>query len=243
MDYLKNTLKTYANSFKNKKIPLVLAINILFVLIASALIKLTKIISQSQIDKINSIDLSDIISQTEAQLQATISTLRGFALFAMLTAVLFLLLLIISWTLCQGIIYTALLKKKFSLRHFEKFLILNLIWIIPWLILIFMILFVGKTENFIAPILILALLFLHFSLILYTLFAKNNKLGQIKQALKLGITKIHHFIMPYLIIIITFIILSQLNLLNINYLIIAFVYLLFFSWLQNYTKEVIISLG
>jgi len=243
MNYLKNTLKTYANSFKNKKILLVLAINILFILITTILIKLTKIISQSQLQKINEIDLSNIVSQTEAQLQATVSTLRGFALFAVLTAILFLLLLIINWSLCQGIIYNVLLKKKFSLKYLNKFLLLNIIWFIPWLIIIFIVLFGGKIESFMIPTLIFLFLFLHFSLILYTLFTKNNKLSQIKKSLKLGITKFHYFIIPYIIITITFIILSQLNLFNLNFIVIALVYLLFFSWLQNYTKEVVISLA
>lgn len=243
MGYLKNNIKTYVNSFKNKNILLITAINILFILITAALIKLTKVISQPQIDKIQKIDLGSIASQTEAQLQSTITALKGFALFAILTAILFILLLIINWSLCQGIIYNILLKKKFSLKYFNKFLLLNIIWFIPWLILTVIILFGGKIEYLITPALILTLLFLHFSFILYIQFIKNSKLNQVKQALKIGIKKIHYFIMPYILISITFVILSQLNLLKPHFIIITLVCLLFFSWLQNYTKDIVLNLS
>lgn len=242
MNYLKNTIKTYVNSFKNKNILLVLVLNTLFILITRGLIKLTKTISKSWIDKINKIELSNIISQSEAQLQATIGTLKGFTLFILFTAIIFILLLIISWSLCQGMIYNILLKKRFNLKYFEKFLLLNIIWFIPWIILIFIILFGGKIENFVTPIFILILLFLHFSFILYPLFTKNNRIKQIKQALRIGITKIHHYIIPYMVITITFIIISSINLFNIEPIIISLVYLLFFSWIQNYTKEITLKI-
>lgn len=239
MDYLKNNIKIYVSSFKNKNILLVLILNLSFIIVTAALITLTKKISQPWIDKIQKVDLSNIVFQTEAQLQTIVSTLKGFILFAIFTAILFILLLITNWSLFQGIIYNILLKKRFNLKSFGKFLLLNIIWFIPWLILIFIILFGAK--YFITPTLILMLLFLHFSFILYILFTKNNKI-KIKQSLKIGTLKIHHFIIPYILIAITFIIISQLNLLKISYLTIAFIYLIFFSWLQNYTKEIVLNI-
>jgi len=244
MNYLKNNLKTYVNSFKNKRILLVLALNILFVLITAALIKLTKLISQSQIAKINKVDLSSIALQSEAQLQNIINTLKGFAIFAILTAILFILLLIINWSFCQGMIYHILLKKKFNLKYFEKFLLLNIVWFIPWLILFFVILFGAKTGYLAASFYLIIAFFLHSSFVLYTLFVNNRlkKIIHLKIHLKISIVKIYHFIIPYILITITFLIISQLNLLNPNYLIITLIYLLFFSWLQNYTKDVIINI-
>lgn len=242
MNYLKNSIKTYVNSFKNKSILLVLVLNISFIIVTVALITLTKKISQPWIDKIQKVELSNIAFQSEAQLQETATTLRGFILFLILTAIAFVLFLIINWSFFQGIIYKILLKQRFNAKSFGKFLLLNIIWVIPWLILIFIILFGAKTGYFITPILILMLLFLHLSFILYILFAKNNKI-KIKQSLKIGMLKIHYCIIPYIFIAITFIIISQLNLLKISSIIIYFIYLIFFSWLQNYTKDIILNIS
>lgn len=242
MNYLKNNLKICVNSFKNKNILLVLLMNLLFVIINIIFVGIIKVISQPQIEKIDIINLSRVLSQNEAQLEGIINTLRGFVIFAVLMGILFILLLIINWSLCQGIIYNILLKKGFNFKYFERFLLLNIVWLIPWWILGFVLLFGGKIGFLITPIMVLLLLFLHFSFILYILFTENNKIKQILQSLKIGITKMHYFILPYIIIVIMFIIISQLNLLKLPFFIIGLVYLLFFSWVQNYTKEVILEL-
>jgi hypothetical protein len=165
-------------------------------------------------------------------------------LFAILTAIIFILLLIINWSFFQGFIYHILLEKKFSLKYFEKFLLLNLIWSVPWIILFSIILFGAKTNYLAALFYGLILFFLHSSFVLYTLFVnhKLKKLIHLKTHFKISIVKIYHFIIPYAFITITFIIISQLNLLKLNILIIILMYTLFFSWLQNYTKDVIISI-
>lgn len=237
MNHLKNNIKTYISSFKNKSILLILVLNTSFIVITAGIIQLIKIISNPWIDKINQINPQDIIFQTETELQQITTTLRSFAIFSIIVALSFIILLIINWSFFQGLIYKILLKKRFNLKYLKKFLLLNLIWFIPWLLLFYVIISAAKLDYLIISSSILTLLFLHFSFILYTLSAESNKL-QIKKSLKLGITKLHYFIIPYILITITFIIISQLNLLNINIFIISLVYLLFFSWLQNYTKEI-----
>ncbi len=243
MNYLKDNIRMYLNSFKrmNKSFLLILTLNALFVMLTLAVFKVISLFSKGWMDKINKIDLSGITLQTEAQLQSTISALKGFVVFVIFAAVLFILLFTIIWSLTQGTIWNLLLKNKFTLKYFERFLLLNLIWFLPWLIMLFLILFGSKLTSLTAISYIFIALFLHFSFILYVLFAKENKLKQIKNALKLGIIKIHKFVLPYLIILITFIVILQLNLLKINYYLIVFVFLIFFSWVQAYTKEVIIE--
>ncbi len=237
MNYLKNNLKTYVNSFKNKNIVIILALNILFVTITTILVKLTKTISAPWIKVLEKADL-DLALQSEAKMQELANSLRGFVLFVILTTIIFILLIIINWSFFQGVIYNILLKKKFNMKYLGKFLLLNIIWFIPWTILLFIIIAGSKANYLLISFYTTILIFIHFSSILYILFTKNSKLKEIKNALKIGILKIHHFILPYIIITITFIILSQLNLLNINILAIGLVYLLFFSWIQNYLKEI-----
>ncbi len=244
MNYLKNSIKTYVSSFKNKNILLVSALNALFLVISIALIKLVQLISQPYIEKVDQIDLSSIALQSEAQLQTIVGTLRGFAVFTILTLVLFLLLLIINWSFCQGMIYHILSKRKFTFKYFEKFLLLNVIWFIPWLALSFIILFGAKMDYFVASFFTIVLVFFHSSFVLYTLFVnkKLKKLIHLKIHFKISIIRIYHFIAPYTLITITFFIISQLNLLNPHYIILTIIYILFFSWLQSYTRDIIINI-
>lgn len=243
MKRIKKQIIMYKDSFKSKNLWLVMLLNIVFVSVAAALMKLARIISAPWIDKLDKVDLSNIVSQSEAQLQSTISTLRGFVLFAVIAAFLLTILLIIVWSFCQGMIYNILMKKKFTFRYFEKFILLNIVWFIPWILLAVVILFGVKGEYFILPAFMLILLFLHFSFILYPLYAKENRMKQIKESIKIGIVKLHHFIIPYIIALIEFILISQLNLLKISLAVIGFVYILFFSWLQNYMKDVVSSIS
>lgn len=232
------------NSFKNKNILLVLALNTSFILITAALIRLTRLISEPWIGKIKEVDLSNIMSQSEAQLQSILASMRGFILFVILTAILFILLLIINWSFCQGMIYHLLLKKKFTLKYFEKFLLLNMLWFIPWIALFLVIISGAKLSYLAVSAYSLIAIFLHFSFVLYTLFvnSKLKKLSHFKIHLKISIAKIYHFFLPYSLITITFIIISQLNRLNLNFIVIVLIYLLFFSWMQNYTKDIVLNL-
>ena len=244
MNYIKDSLKRYVNSFKNKNILLVSALNALFLVISVALIKIVQLISKPYIEKVDQIDLSSIVYQSEAQLQTITSVLKGFAIFTVLTVILFLLLLIINWSFCQGMIYHIFSKRKFTFKYFEKFLLLNLIWFIPWLALSFVILFGTKIDYFVASFFTIILAFLHLSFVLYTLFVnhKLKKLIHLKIHFRISIVRIYHFIVPYTLITLTFLIISQLNLLNPHYLIIVLIYILFFSWLQSYTRDVIIKI-
>ena len=244
MNYIKDSLKRYVNSFKNKNILVVSALNALFLIITIALIKLVQLISQPYIEKIDKIDLSSIVYQSEAQLQTIVNTLKGFALFTVLTLVLFLLLLIINWSFCQGMIYHILSKRKFTFKYFEKFLLLNIIWFIPWLALSFIILFGAKIDYFVASFFTIILAFLHLSFVLYTLFVNKRlkKIIHLKIHFKISIIRIYHFIIPYTLITITFFVISQLNRLSLQYLILTIIYILFFSWLQSYTRDVIINI-
>ena len=232
----------YLKSFKNKAIPLLLIINILFILSAAGITRVTTSIAAPQIEKVNNIDLSRVSFQTEEKLTSIAASLRNFVLVALLIALLFVILIIIAWSLFQGMIYSLLGKKKFNLKFFEKFLLLNLIWFIPWLLLLGILLIGSKTASLLVVSITALLLFLHFSLILYPLFTKENKLKTIKTAIRLGITKIHYFIVPYILIAITFMIIAQINRLNLYYMLILAIYLLFFSWVQGYIADIAIKI-
>ena len=98
-----------------------------------------------------------------------------------------------------------------------------------------------------AAIFMLITLILAFYLtnILYPLFLKDNKINKIKNAFKLGI-KIHHFIIPYAIIIVLFFVISRIYSLvaiNINPNFFFGVLLVFITWMRYYFVEIVDSLS
>ena len=232
----------YIESFKNINIFLVVLLNALFVLLAMGAARLVGLFSEGWMQKLNNLDLENVALQSEVQLKSLVATLRGFYLFVIFAFILFILFFIVNWSFFQGWIWNILLKKKLSFRYFWKFSLLNAIWFLLWAVISSLILFGGKTESFMILFSILILLFLHFSFILCVLFTKDNKIRQIKKAMKMGILKIHHFILPYIVILATLFIVSQLSLLNTAYLM-AFVYLIFFSWMQKYLANVILEVS
>ena len=202
--YLKNNIKMYVNSFKNINLLLVLLLNVLFVFLTIVVARLIGFFSEGWMEKLNNLDLESVVLQSEAQLRSVVSTLRGFYLFVVFAVLLFILFFIVNWSFFQGLIWNILLKKKFNFRYFLKFLLLNTIWFLLWVVVLSVILFGGRMEFFIILFSILILLFLHFSFILCVLFTKENRFSQIKKAIKLGILRIHYFILPYVVILITF---------------------------------------
>ena len=236
---LKENITIYINSFRSKSILLAAALNSLLVLIVAALIVLVKILSKPWTNKLEKINLANVALQTETQLESIAMTLRGFILFVVLAIVILVIILIIKWSFFQGIIYKHFLKKKANMKYLKNFTVLNALWLPPWMALFLAIILGIKADYLIISFYILFLLFLHFTFILYTRFTKNNKLSEIKKTLKIGITKMHYFIVPYILISITFIIILQLNRFNIPYFFV--IYIILFSWIQNYTKEIILK--
>ena len=75
----------------------------------------------------------------------------------------------------------------------------------------------------------------------------KNKIGKIKESFKLGIKKIHHFIVPYAIIILLFLmVLNAYNfiaiMVNLNPNVFLGILLIFIAWLRYYFVEIVYSL-
>jgi hypothetical protein len=231
-------LKTYLNSFKNKKLLFVLLLNLAFVALTAVIIQLLLLTAHPWIENFKAINPETLIYKGESELAGIVATLKSTALAAAVFAMVFLILTLANWSLFEGLIYTTLLKKKFTFRYLKKFLLLNIIWFIPWLALFFLIIVEGRVETIIISGLLLVALFIHFTLILNVLYTRTGKF-QLRQTLKIGVTKIHHFLLPYVIIIITYIIIQQIIIPYVTMLL----FLLFFSWVQNYTKDIILSIS
>ena len=247
-NFIKQNFTWFINSFKriNLKIFLILILDILFYFIFVQAGKFfIKIIQK----KAANVDLTQNLLGLNQQAGSNLlSSVRGFFFFLVFSVILFIILMIINWSVFKGLIWSITTNKKFNLKFLKKFFLLNLIWLPFWFILIFLIAIGVKPTT--APIFMIISLALAFYLtnILYPLFLKDNKINKIREAFKLGIKKIHYFIVPYAIIIILFFIISNIysfvaanNNLNQN---IAYVLLLVFvAWLRYYFVEIVNKLS
>lgn len=248
MDFLKQNYNIFINSFKriNLKIFLILGLEFLFyftfMLAGNFLIKLLE-------KKTANVDLTQNLMGLNQQAANTLLTsVKGMFSFLVISMILFGILIIISWSLFKGLIWTITTNKKFSTEFFMKFLKLNLIWLPAWFLLMFLFAIIIKPAA--APIYMLITLAtaFYFTNILYPLFLKHNKIKIIKESFRLGIKKIHHFIMPYAIIIVLFFIISRLYSLitlniNANSNIFFGIILIFVAWMRYYFVDIVGSLS
>lgn len=235
------------NSFKriSLKFFLILAYDIVFYFIFMQIGNFfLKIIEK----KATNVDLTqNLLELNQQAASGLLTSVRGLFFFLIFSAVLFLVLIVVNWSVFKGLIWATAANKKFNFGFFKKFLLLNLIWLPSWFLLIF--LFAVIIEPATAPIFMAVTLIMafYFTNILYPLFLKDNKLNKIKEAFKLGIKKIHHFIVPYAVVGVLFYIISKLYSLTaanigLNPNVFLGILLIFIAWLRYYFIEVVYSL-
>ena len=247
-NFIKQNYEVFTNSFKriNLKFFLILAFDILFYFIFMQIGNFfLKIIEK----KAANVDLAqNLLGLNQQAATSLLGSLKGFFFFLIFSAILFLLLMVINWSIFKGLIWSIVANKKFDFKFFRKFLLLNLVWLPSWFLLIFLFAIITKPAT--APIFMVTFLVLafYFTNILYPSFLKENRLNKIKEAFKLGIRKIHHFIVPYAIIIFLFyIILNVYNFIAANIVLNPNVFfgilLILIAWLRYYFAEIVNNLS
>jgi len=248
MDFVKQNYINFVNSFKriDLKIFLILLVDVLFYMV---FIQIGKYFLNLLQDKATNIDLnSNILGLNQQVATGLLSSVRGFFIFAIFLIILFLLLMIINWSLFKGFIWSITTNKKFNLNFFKRFFILNVLWVSIWFILILLFAFVIITQS--APIFMMVVLVVafYFTNILYPLFLKSHKINEIKRAFKLGIKKIHYFIIPYaIIVLIGFVISKAFSLFSINLIVNQYISyivgLILIAWMRYYFVEIVESIS
>ncbi len=148
----------------------------------------------------------------------------------------------------KGLIWSKILHKKFDIHFYRRFTLFNLIWIIPWSVLIVVLLFAIRTKIVFWYIAGIILIFLHFTNIIYVLFEKEKKFLRIlKDTFILGIEKIHYFAVPYLLVALIFLALVYILRLftflpwNLYVILFVLVLLIYLSWVRIYISNVILD--
>ena len=161
---------------------------------------------------------SDIFALGYEQAQQLVGDVRIFYFMIILSFVLLLLAIILLASIFKGIIWARTTKTKLSFKLISKFLTLNLIWMGFWFLLAVLIATLVDQIHVKAYFFSMILIALYFTNNLYTIYMRKQKLSSIKDALALSFTKIHLFILPFLVVFLLFYILSKLaNLMQFKY--------------------------
>ena len=242
-NFLTDNIITLKNSFKNINLTFLLII-VLDVLFYFILFQAGNYYLSIMQQKALGITLDQNLLADPAAASGLLETVRGFFFFLVASIIIFLLITIIVISLLKGVIWSLTVNKKLNLEFFKKFLILNLIWIPSWFLLAFLATVAIREGTAPLFVLVIFILTFYFTNILYPLFLKQNKLAMIKTSFSLGIRKIHYFIIPFAIIIISSLIISRIyNLIalniNLNPNVLLLIGIIYVAWLRYYFVEVV----
>jgi len=190
-------MKHYLNSFKDKRILPTLTVDLIFVTIIYFLFTFFS-------GYLNKISLTLTAGQTIEQLQQLMLTapqqaeqiLSQYLHFAIIVIITFILLLIVTLLLCslaRAVIWNYLLKKKLTHKKYWKWVLLNVIIIVPFILylivaviiklLLNQLIFLIKNQalaNFFNSIVlfIIILIFVIYLFLTYYSFTKNHQIWE-----------------------------------------------------------------
>ncbi len=250
-NYYKDQWQIFLNSLKLKKNILYVILLDLLCICATFVLSLFYSLATSKIAaSLQNLDLANIAAMGAEGLEQYAALKGAMYLFLIYSAILFILILL-AYSLFQGLIWNTVLKKRFTWKYFGKFSLLNLIWVLAWLIISILLLFILKDAVIILVILTYVLLFVMFYLttILYVMFTKKRKMWQsIKDTFNIG-KRVHLFILPYLLVLGLFIVLNLVLIIfsllpqQIYMFINLIILLAFFAWFRFYISDVIMKVG
>ncbi|MDD5192715.1 MAG: hypothetical protein PHH54_02950 [Candidatus Nanoarchaeia archaeon] len=191
----------------------------------------------------NTVDYSSFFSNNIELINQNFASLKLILFLLLLFIFLFSIFALIIHTLFKGLIWLKLRDKKFSWKFFRKYLLLNLIYLVP-LAIILLFVFLQLKSNLL--LVIILLIGLHFHVLLsYSLTDENKIRSSFKFAFKQGF-KIKYFIIPYLIILtglfILAYILGSLPFYSLKTLVNFFVFVFYFAISRNYINSILYNI-
>ena len=201
-------------------------------------ILLNKWAQKMDLDMLN----QQILTKSAEEIQALTSQVQSFIAILIITVVILVLIILAAWSLSRGLIYTTLLKKKLTKGYFLKFMLLNLIiGIVALILLIFFSVIVNAIPPAIYLFYAVVLIAGYLSVLMCVLFTKKNKIfNSIVKGFSEGAIKLKKLIIPCVLILVVFIILSLISFLlgraqlTITPYISLLIFVIFMAWARIY---------
>lgn len=247
-NYIKHAITTYLNSFKQwKTILLTTAYDLTFwaiFFIITYLIGLPLKAETAILQKIN-FNQQALFTTGAAQINNTL--IKTFVTKVIIITIIYTAVLLLAYTLMKALIWTTIQDKKINKKYTTNFLKLNAIW---WAILLIPILFTllgaqPEWRNYLA--IALAVLYFHFTTTLQAKYTQTESIKKAYEALTTtGITKIHHFIIPYTLTTLTYLALTRILYITPKGTIMLataiIILMLTIAWFRTYTNQIITKL-
>ena len=197
-------------------------------------------------ENIDIVELQTSMSAEQAEL--TLQTLQSTITQFILLTILLVLLILASYALFKGLIWTKILKKKFTWKYFRKFIALNLLYVlfaVVVFILPVLLVLLGIEAGFWLLFLqilfvFVAIVYFYFRTISNILFTKTKKISSFFNAFGKGVDKFKKLVMPLVFMLLTFLAIlllsTVLNLVSetISLIIAGLLLLVFIAWVRIY---------
>ncbi|MFH1711399.1 MAG: hypothetical protein ABH840_03745 [Nanoarchaeota archaeon] len=188
----------------NSKVISTFFIDLLFYISFAVLFFIFVFILKSALSNLQQLDYTNILTADINIANTNLAILKGVFVKMILIISLFILSIILSFTLFKGIIWTKLTETKLNLKYFWKTLLMNLIYFAIFLTLIIYSL-LKISNNYLT--LVLLILFFHFNALSYYFITKKHRnkiFKSIASAFKFSLY-IVNYILPYLVIAVLFV--------------------------------------
>jgi len=247
MNYIKDTL---IKSFKDfdKRIIFIVLYDLIFYSVFFICFLIFGKFLQKKAVILSTLPMEKLMELPESELNTILTQLQGFILTLVIGFLLIALIIFIAMCVFKLLIWLKTAKKEFKLAYLKKFILLNILWFLLWLIPIIIIFLFIKRELIAPLLLIIFILAVYFTNILYILFTEKRDISTIKNTFKLGFKKIYLFIIPYIIITILLLVTFQLYWLykftpqNIQSIITLIIILIYAAWARIYLYNVVSSI-
>lgn len=256
LNYEWDNLKNSFISYKKKSL-MTIIYDIFFYLIVIISSTLYGLYLQFRTSKINLIDIQQTI-QDPSQSAQVLGLLKRFLFFDMIGCFILLSIIIfLAVATIKPLIWAEITNNKLNKKDIIRFWGTRALWsliLIPAYIIavpLFAILIVAVKSNSSVTVLIVSsillvsfLFFTNTKIIMYIIYTKTKSLKSIFEAFKIGFKKIHYFIIPYLVILASFIAFTNLTRIfffvpeQIQSYISAVLIIIYISWFRFYVYEV-----
>jgi len=181
-----------------------------------------------------------------SELRSFYDTVTGINREITLYIIIFSLVMLLIWTFVKNLQWGLVLKKRFKFRLYLKAICLNLIWHLSWILIFILNFLLFKNSISKAVSILLLLIYLHLSYIKYMQIAKTEKIfSSIIRTLKTGILRVYMFLIPYLLMAIVLLLISQMYYLykylpeNIQIVAFLLIIIIWVAWSRAYTARII----
>ncbi len=194
--------------------------------------------SKLQMDPLNAVEAEQMLG-----------LVKGFMIYYIIALLVLGIIFILLWSLFKSLAWSKVADKGFSLRYFNRFTLLSIIfWVVAFVFSVFIFVTID-TGYAVLYALLLGSVFFYLNTILSYTFVSKQRLGKsFGSIIDVGLRKIHHFILPYIFVMVVGIVLliiiyfvGKIGVFALGIVVFSIFFIMFTAWYKFYISKVIES--